>query len=101
MGRLLDAWHSSIRFTSMLLNALKVIALATALESVSTTAEDWPEFRGPTGQGVSFERNLPVEWSGAKNVAWKTAIRGLGWSSPVVSQGRVYLTTAITNGASQ
>ncbi len=64
-------------------------------------AEDWPEFRGPTGQGHSAEHNLPVTWraagdAGAKNIAWKTPIRGTGWSSPVVKAGRLYLTTAIS-----
>src|SRR5690242_15181094 len=58
-------------------------------------ADAWPEFRGPTGQGHSSAKNLPVEWSKDKNVAWKQAIPGAGWSSPVVADGRVYLTTAV------
>jgi len=58
-------------------------------------AEDWPEFRGPTGQGHAQARNLPTAWSPAKNVTWKQAIPGLGWSSPIVVQGRVYLTSAV------
>jgi outer membrane protein assembly factor BamB len=56
--------------------------------------QDWPEFRGPTGQGHSTAQNVPVEWSESKNIAWKTAVPGLGWSSPVVSGGRVWVTTA-------
>jgi outer membrane protein assembly factor BamB len=56
--------------------------------------EDWPQFRGPGGQGHSVERGLPLEWSEGKNVAWKTPVPGLGWSSPVVSGGRVWMTTA-------
>ena len=55
---------------------------------------DWPEFRGPGGQGHSVERGLPLEWSEARNVAWKTPVAGLGWSSPVVAGGRVWITTA-------
>jgi len=62
---------------------------------VSGQAEDWPEFRGPTGQGHSSSRNLPNEWSSAKNVAWKQAIPGQGWSSPAVAAGRIYLTAAV------
>jgi outer membrane protein assembly factor BamB len=64
--------------------------------------EDWPEFRGPTGQGHSSERGLPLEWSESHNVAWKTAVRGRGWSSPVVGGGRVWITTAVpeSSGAS-
>ena len=58
-------------------------------------AQDWPEFRGPGGQGHSAERGLPLQWAEGKNVAWKTPVAGLGWSSPVVADGRVWLTTAI------
>jgi outer membrane protein assembly factor BamB len=56
---------------------------------------EWPQFRGPEGQGHSSEQGLPLEWSETRNVAWKTPIPGRGWSSPVVSGGRVWLTTAI------
>lgn len=57
-------------------------------------AHDWPEFRGPTGQGHSPGKNVPIRWSATENVAWKTAIPGSGWSSPVLVDGRLYLTTA-------
>src|SRR5262245_37804765 len=61
-------------------------------------AEDWPQFRGPTGQGISTERRLPLEWSDTRNIIWKTEVPGLGWSSPVVAAGRIWLTTATTEG---
>lgn len=70
------------------------------LVCAAARAEDWPEFRGPTGEGVSAGKNPPVEWSAGKNVAWKAAVPGLGWSSPVVSGGRVYLTTAVAKQGS-
>ena len=57
--------------------------------------ENWPGFRGPTGQGLSTATNLPVEWSSTKHVAWKRAVPGTGWSSPVVYKGHVYLTSAV------
>jgi outer membrane protein assembly factor BamB len=57
-------------------------------------SEDWPEFRGPTGQGIVAKGELPAKWSKDKNIAWKKAIPGKGWSSPIVVGGRVYLTTA-------
>ena len=60
-------------------------------------AQDWPRFRGPTGEGQSTERGLPLEWSESKNVAWKVPVTGLAWSSPVVANNRVWLTTAIEN----
>ncbi|MCI0681010.1 MAG: PQQ-binding-like beta-propeller repeat protein [Gemmataceae bacterium] len=55
-------------------------------------AADWLQFRGPGGQGVSDERGLPLEWSAAKNVVWKTPLPGPGTSSPIVVGKRVYLT---------
>ncbi|PWT90745.1 MAG: serine/threonine protein kinase [Proteobacteria bacterium] len=67
-------------------------------------ADSWPEFRGPTGQGIVREGRLPTEWSPTKNVAWKVTIPGAGWSSPVIAAGRVYLTTAVAaekNGADE
>jgi outer membrane protein assembly factor BamB len=60
-------------------------------------AGEWTEFRGPEGAGHA-PSGLPVRWSETENVAWKTPIEGLGWSSPVVSRGRVYLTTATEAG---
>lgn len=64
-------------------------------------AEDWPQFRGPTGQGHSSERGLPLDWSETKNLKWKSSVPGRGWSSPVVAGGRVWLTTSVkASGAS-
>ena len=59
-------------------------------------ADDWPQFRGPTGQGISSARNVPVKWSATSNIKWRAPIPGRGWSSPVVSQGRIYLTTSVS-----
>jgi outer membrane protein assembly factor BamB len=64
----------------------------------SVRGEDWPQFRGPTGQGLSTATNVPTEWSTTKNVAWEMDVPGQGWSSPVIAGGRVYLTTAIGAG---
>jgi outer membrane protein assembly factor BamB len=60
-------------------------------------AEDWPQFRGPTGQGMSTEVELPVEWGESSNVRWKVEVPGVGWSSPVVAGDRVWLTTAVVD----
>jgi len=54
-------------------------------------SEDWPQFRGPTGQGHSSESGLPVQWSETENVVWKVPVSG-GWSSPVIAGGRVWVT---------
>jgi outer membrane protein assembly factor BamB len=62
------------------------------------SAQEWRQFRGPTGQGLAEATGLPLEWDGAKNVAWKAPVPGRGWSSPVVAHGRVWVTTAVTEG---
>jgi outer membrane protein assembly factor BamB len=61
-------------------------------------AENWPRFRGPNGQGHSAETGLPLNWSTNSNIAWKTAIPGDGWSSPIVWDGKIFLTSATDNG---
>jgi outer membrane protein assembly factor BamB len=73
------------------MKALLLIVLAAGIQ-------DWPQFRGPGGQGHSNETGLPLEWSETRNVRWKTKVAGLGWSSPVVANGRVWLTTAVEQG---
>jgi outer membrane protein assembly factor BamB len=62
------------------------------------SGSDWPQFRGPNGNNtVSEESRLPTEWSATKNVQWKVAIPGLGWSSPIVVGDKIFITTAITD----
>ena len=70
----------------------------TALLAIAFTAAhaadlDWPQFRGPTGQGLSEATGVPTEWSDTQHVAWKVEVPGKGWSSPVLSHGKLYLTT--------
>ena len=73
-----------------------LLALVVSLPCVPELhADDWPEFRGPTGQGHVKHGSLPVIWDSQKNVAWKQVIPGSGWSSPIVCEGKVYLTTAV------
>lgn len=78
--------------------------LATAMTIVfgvltlNLSAEDWPEFRGPTADGHSVAAGLPVNWSMDRNVLWKRAISGLAWSSPIVLGDRIYLTTSVPDG---
>ncbi len=72
-----------------------LVLLLIAGASVLAQAEDWPQFRGPTGQGHATEHGLPLEWSEANNIVWKAPVPGLGWSSPTVANGRVWLTTVV------
>jgi outer membrane protein assembly factor BamB len=71
------------------------ILLVWTLGAAHAAAQSWPEFRGPGGQGHSSDANVPLEWSESKNIAWKVAVPGTGWSSPVIANGRVWLTTAV------
>lgn len=61
---------------------------------------EWPQFRGPTGQGLSEARGLPLTWSETENVRWKTPIDGEGWSSPVVSGDQIWMMNSRDDGQS-
>ena len=61
---------------------------------------EWPQFRGPTGQGLSAARNVPIEWNDTNHVQWKIEVPGRGWSSPVLAKGRIYLTAAVPDANS-
>ena len=78
---------------------LAVLAVGLLLVS-PLVAQDWPQFRGPDGQGHTSAKNLPLTWSESENIAWKTAIAGRGWSSPVIGDGSIWLTTATDEGRS-
>lgn len=67
---------------------------------VSVFAQDWPQFRGPSGEGHATGKNLATEWSESKNIRWKTPIPGTGWSSPVIGGNRIWLTSAANEGKS-
>ena len=68
------------------------------LGSPRLLAEAWNQFRGPSGQGVSTAKSLPTQWSENENVAWKTPIHDRGWSSPIITKDKVWLTTATESG---
>ncbi|MFO1002061.1 MAG: PQQ-binding-like beta-propeller repeat protein [Planctomycetaceae bacterium] len=61
-------------------------------------AADWPQFRGPGGQGHSDATDLPVTWSETENVMWKVPVAGLGWSSPAIQGDQIWITSAIDDG---
>ncbi len=72
--------------------ARRWFALVALLAFVSTTAADWPGFRGPNGLAVSTERGLPIKWGPNENVLWKAKLPGPGSSSPIVVGERVFVT---------
>lgn len=73
-----------------------LLALVAAPASLSPAGESWPQFRGPDGQGRADEASLPMRWSetDGESIVWKTPLPGRGWSSPVVENGRIWVTTA-------
>jgi outer membrane protein assembly factor BamB len=76
---------------------LLIFSLIAAIATAS--GENWPGFRGPTRQGHSTEKNLPLNWGSDTNILWKTPISGEGWSSPIIWNDRVFVTSATENGA--
>jgi outer membrane protein assembly factor BamB len=82
---------------------IRSIALAATLLSLANSparGENWPRFRGPTGQGISTDKHLPTTWSATRNLAWKTEIAGEGWSSPIVWEKQVFVTSTEEHGRS-
>lgn len=80
--------------------ALSLAAVALIPILFAADAPEWPRFRGPLANPVSSQR-LPDSWSTTSNVEWKTTIPGRGWSSPIVTGGRVFVTAATTDGPSK
>ncbi|MBV9124269.1 MAG: PQQ-like beta-propeller repeat protein [Planctomycetes bacterium] len=78
---------------------MMLLFLALTVASPFAVAEDhWTQFRGPNGTGLADAAGLPVTWSEADHVAWKTPIHDKGWSSPVIWNGQIWLTTARADG---
>ena len=71
-----------------------------ARAALATAGEDWPQFRGPSQQGWAPSSHPPTTWSETQNVTWKTPIPGLGWSSPVILDKQIWMTTATDDGKS-
>ncbi|HEX4796246.1 MAG TPA: PQQ-binding-like beta-propeller repeat protein [Humisphaera sp.] len=74
------------------------LPLCLLLCVAAQAAENWPQFRGPSGQGISDAMNLPLKWSATENVKWTTPIHGKAWSSPVIWKDQIWLTTATEDG---
>jgi outer membrane protein assembly factor BamB len=81
----------------MRVRSLLVLGFCTAYLSAASQADDWPQFRGGGGTGLTAETGLPQEWGPSKSVRWKIPIPGAAWSSPIVLGDKVFVTTAITD----
>jgi outer membrane protein assembly factor BamB len=78
-----------------------VLALGLAPASARADRPHWPQFRGPGSNPVGTSSGLPDRWSTTENVAWKADVEGRGWSSPIVTGGKVFVTSVVTDGASK
>lgn len=75
---------------------MRLLFFLTLLAATVVRA-DWTEFRGPARDGTT-SADLPVKWSETENVKWKVPVHGLGWSTPLVSEGKIWITTATELG---
>ena len=80
------------------MKALVLILVTMTGHSMSLANEQWSQFRGPEGNGHVKSKSLPMEWSETKNISWKTAIHDRGWSSPVIWNNQIWMTTATKDG---
>ncbi len=80
------------------MKALVLILVTMTGHSMSLANEQWSQFRGPEGNGHVRSKSLPMEWSETKNISWKTAIHDRGWSSPVIWNNQIWMTTATKDG---
>ncbi len=75
-----------------------LLVTVALLLATPASAVQWPQFRGPSGQGHASETGLPLEWSESRNVVWKASVPGRGWSSPSIAGDRIWLTSSIESG---
>jgi outer membrane protein assembly factor BamB len=77
---------------------ISLLFLFLACASVVMADENWPQFRGPRGDGISDAKDLPLTWAESQNVKWKTGIHGKAWSSPVVWGKQVWVSSSTEDG---
>jgi outer membrane protein assembly factor BamB len=79
----------------------KLVFVSAALVAIALPAgaqAQWPQFRGPEGTGIVATAKLPLTWAEDKNIRWKVPIHGRAWSSPVVLDNQIWITTATEDG---
>ncbi|MFZ4985267.1 MAG: PQQ-binding-like beta-propeller repeat protein [Blastocatellia bacterium] len=80
---------------------LLIITVVLAVPAAVVATDHWPQFRGPGATGVVEDPRLPDTWSATENIAWKTPVPGLGWSSPIVWGDRIFLTSVVKQGSTE
>lgn len=82
----------------ILLTCLFVISIFSYNCNAQNEEHGWTDYRGPRVNGYSDSKNIPINWNDSTNVTWKTAIPGRGWSSPVILNNKIWITTALNEG---
>lgn len=78
------------------INSLKYMFVLMLISSTSALqAQNWPNWRGPNGDGTSIENNLPVKWDSITNVDWKSQVPGIGHSSPIIWEDKLFTASAL------
>src|SRR5215831_7331681 len=89
--------RSSRRWTRMSLARIALLLGSVAFLIPPACAENWPRFRGPNGEGIAKDKEVPVQWTERDGVVWKTALPGVGHSSPVIWGDRIFIQSAAEN----
>src|SRR5262245_34546965 len=94
---IMNAWRTTKRGNSLVKHqwipsGLTVVGVLW-LASTAVRAENWPQWRGPTDDGISKETNLPAEWSESKNILWKLKLPGQSGATPAVWNDRIFVTS--------
>ena len=76
------------------MNRSLAVVITLLASFVITRADNWPQWRGPSLNGVSNEKNLPVKWTPEENVSWKVAMPGMSGSTPIIWRDRIFLNVA-------
>lgn len=77
---------------------MKRIPFVILLTSLTCAAANWPQWRGPQANGISDEKGVPTQWGAGQNIAWKAPLPGLGTSTPIIWDDRIFLTSQIGDG---
>jgi len=80
---------------------LSLVAVVISLSALRAAPPEWPQFRGPDGNPTGASATLPDKWSKTENLEWTAEIPGRAWSSPIVADGKVFVTTVVTEGKSK
>ncbi len=94
-----DPSPTAMRFLSACL--LVAISVLPTLAADLIASGQWPQFRGPGGDGIAGDQSVPIKFSDTENVTWKTELPGRAWSSPVVADGVIWVTTALERTPSE